>query len=241
MIEIIALRDHLSLGRRSLTEIATALSVSAMVGATLYNLGFFTPVEWSLISVLTVQDLLVGSTIALPPMTIAAGVALIFAHFIVNAPRRKLRTAFIIALLIIVGFVGAWYCLVGPYRSTIGHLGFSYLLLAGLAAALNLYFRSRKVALIWLGFSLAYVPFSVGVSDSLGTITSGSAAQTEIETDKTVISGRILRMTSGYAILFDGRAIDVIPLNKIRSMRRLYAKSPELDYLSSMSSSVSGS
>jgi hypothetical protein len=35
---IAALRDHLSLERRSLTEIATALSVTAMVGATPYNL-----------------------------------------------------------------------------------------------------------------------------------------------------------------------------------------------------------
>jgi hypothetical protein len=58
-----------------------------------------------------------------------------------------------------------------------------------------------------------------------------SAATTEVETDKGVISGRILRMTSGFAIIFDGKAIVVLPLTKIRSMRRLYTDTPEIDYL----------
>ena len=87
MIQIAVLRDQLSLDRRSLTEIATALSVAAMLGATLYNLGFFAPVEWSLISVLTVQDLLIGASIALLPMSVGAWLALLIARFIANAPQ----------------------------------------------------------------------------------------------------------------------------------------------------------
>ncbi|MER9643239.1 hypothetical protein [Mesorhizobium sp. M0239] len=112
-----------------------------------------------------------------------------------------------------------------------GHLAFAYLPLAGLAAIANLIFRMRTVGLVWLAFSLIYVPFSCGAADSLRTISNMSAATTEVETDKGVISGRILRMTSGFAIIFDGKAIVVLPLNKVRNMRRLYTATPEIDYL----------
>jgi hypothetical protein len=142
--------------------------------------------------------------------------------------------------MIVIGTLGAWCCLAGPYHSTIGHLGFSYLLVAGLAAAANLLVQSRKVAVAWLGFSLVYVPFSVGACDSLGTIANSAIETTEVKTESEVIAGRILRMTSGYAILFDGKAMNVIPLNKIRAMRRVYAKSPELDYLGNMMPSPGG-
>jgi len=236
MIELAALRGQLSLERRTLTEIATGLTVIAMVGATLYNLGFFAPVEWSLISVLSVQDLLIGSSVALLPMGFAAWIAWLVARFIANAPKRNRHHVLIAALLIVVGSAGAWAFLYGPYPSTMGHLGFSYLIIAGLAFIANRYFNSRNVVLLWLAFSLVYVPFSLGVSDSLGTIANVAAAQTEIETDRSVTTGRILRMTSSYAILFSGRSMDVIPLIKIRSMRRLYSKSPELDYLGSVAS-----
>lgn len=231
MIEIAAVRHHLSLERRSVTEIATGLSISAMVGATLYNLGFFAPVEWSLISVLTVQDLLIGASIALLPMSVAAWIALFIARFIADAPKRPVRTVAISMTLMAVGLAGSWYFYQGPHQSTGGHLGFAYLLLAGLASLSNLIFRARAVGLVWLAFSLIYVPFSCGAADSLRTVSSLSAATTEVETDKGVISGRILRMTSGFAIIFDGKAIVVLPLSKIRSMRRLYADTPEIDYL----------
>ena len=70
------LHGLLSFERRTLTEIATALSVVAIAGSTLYNLGFFAPIEWSLISLLTVQDLLVGAGVAAVPMAAAAWIAM---------------------------------------------------------------------------------------------------------------------------------------------------------------------
>ncbi|WP_146770389.1 hypothetical protein [Mesorhizobium hawassense] len=231
MIQIAVLRDQLSLDRRSLTEIATALSVTAMAGATLYNLGFFAPVEWSLISVLTVQDLLIGASIALLPMSIGAWLALLIARFIANGPERQIRTIGISIALVGFGLAGSWYFYVGPHQSTGGHLALAYLALAGLAAIANLVLRSRIVGLAWLAFSLIYVPFSFGAADSLRTISNGAAPTTEIETDRGVVSGRVLRMTSAFAILFDGKAVEVLPLNKVRSMRRLYSAAPESEYL----------
>lgn len=50
MIDRTMLKEHLALERRSITEIATGLSAVAVVGSTLYNFGFFAPIEWSLIS-----------------------------------------------------------------------------------------------------------------------------------------------------------------------------------------------
>ena len=231
MIQIAVLRDQLSLDRRSLTEIATALSVAAMLGATLYNLGFFAPVEWSLISVLTVQDLLIGASIALLPMSVGAWLALLIARFIANAPQRQMRTLGISIVMVAFGLTGSFYFYQGPHQSTGGHLAFAYLALAGLAAIANLILTSRTAGRVWLAFSLIYVPFCFGAADSLRKISNGSLATTEIETDRGLVRGRILRMTSGFAILFDGKAIEVLPLNKVRSMRRLYSASPEIDYL----------
>jgi hypothetical protein len=50
MIDRTVLKEHLAIERRPITEIATGLSAAAVAGATLYNFGFFAPIEWSLIS-----------------------------------------------------------------------------------------------------------------------------------------------------------------------------------------------
>lgn len=231
MIEVALLRQHLSLEKRSLTEIATALSVTAMVGATLYNLGFFAPVEWSLLSILSVQDLLIGASMALLPMAIAAWLALLFGRFIGRAPERPRRALLIALPLVVLGTAAACYFYYGDHRSTIWHLATSWLALGGLAAIANLIFRTRVLPLLWLAFSLVYIPFSAGIADSLGLVSNPAAPISEIETDHAMIKGTILRMTSGYAIIFEGRSMAVLPLSKIRSMRRLYTASPEIDYL----------
>jgi hypothetical protein len=177
------LKEHLALERRSFTEIATGLSAIAVIGATLYNLGFFAPIEWSLISLLTVQDLLIGAGVAAIPMAAAAWAALLVGRLIRIAPSRKIPTMLIGVPVLVVASVGFQYFFEGPSQWTIGHLACGYLMLGVIAAGANVLIKSRRIPVLWLAFSLLYIPTAVGVSDS--AVASGpNRAVSEIETDR---------------------------------------------------------
>jgi hypothetical protein len=224
------LHGLLSFERRTLTEIATALSVVAIAGSTLYNLGFFAPIEWSLISVLSVQDLLIGASTALLPMGIAMWLAGLLAKFIGSGAQRPRRTLVISLAILAAGTIAAWYFMYGPRPWTTGHLASAYLALGALAAIFNMRIKARFAAEAWLAFSLFYIPFCVGVGDSLGTM-NGSATTATIVTDRANIPGRILRVTSAYIMVFNGKSISVLPLSKVLRIDRLFDASPERDYL----------
>lgn len=85
--------------------------------------------------------------------------------------------------------------------------------------------------MLWLAFSLLYIPTAVGVSDS--AVASGpNRAVSEIETDRGVVRGRVVRVTSAYPLIARENAIVTMPMSKVREVRRLYVKSPEADFLS---------
>lgn len=237
MINTAKLREFVALERRSLTEIATASSIVAVVGATLYNLGFFAPIEWSLVSLLTVQDLLVGAAVALLPMLGAAWAALIGAKLILSAPRYKVRTLAIAVPLLALSSIGFQVFFVGPLQSTIAHLASGYLAIAALAGLVNLAFNSRHIATAWLGLSLLYIPFSLGVADSLAS-SSVNKGMSEIESDRGVLAGRVVRITSTYVLLATEGSIVTLPLSKVRGIKRVYVQSPEADFLKLAAPSV---
>jgi xanthine/uracil/vitamin C permease (AzgA family) len=118
----------------------------------------------------------------------------------------------------------------GPRPWTTGHLASAYLALGALAAIFNMRIKARFAAEAWLAFSLFYIPFCVGVGDSLGTM-NGSATTATIVTDRANIPGRILRVTSAYIMVFNGKSISVLPLSKVLRIDRLFDASPERDYL----------
>ena len=230
MIDRSLMKEHLALDRRTITELATAISAIAVIGATLYNLGFFAPIEWSLISLLTVQDMLVGAVIAAAPMTVAAWVAFLIGRLIRFAPERRLLTLALGVPAFAVAGIGFGVFLSGPLQWTFGHLASGYLLLGMLATGSNIVLRSKRLPLIWLVFSLLYIPTSVGISDSLAA--SGPQRPiSEVETDRTVMRGSVIRITSAYLLFERHNTIVTMPMIKVREVRRLYAHSPETDFL----------
>lgn len=224
------LHGLLSFERRTLTEIVTALSVVAVAGSTLYNLGFFAPIEWSLIAVLSVQDLLIGASTALLPMGIAMWLAGMLARFIGRGAHKPGQTFLISLALLAISAGAACYFLYGPQPWTTAHLAFAYLALGAIVAMINIRMKVRFAVEAWLAFSLLYIPFCVGVGDSLGTMRSRVTTAT-ILTDRANITGRILRVTSAYVLVFDGKSISVLPLSKVQRIDRRFASSPESDYL----------
>lgn len=116
-------RQQLALEKRSVSEIATALSIVAVAGATLYNIGYFAPVERSLVSLLTVQDLLFGTAIALLPMVGAVVLSFTISRWIKAAPERP-RLAIVLGLAsLLAGTFGFKYFFYSTPPSTLGHLG----------------------------------------------------------------------------------------------------------------------
>lgn len=234
MIDRALLKDHLALDRRSVTELATGLSAIAVVGATLYNLGFFAPIEWSLISLLTVQDLLVGAVVAAVPMVAAAWAALVIGRLIQAAPSHMGLTLLIGTPTLAASALGFYYFFSGSGQSTLGHLASGYLGLGVMAAAANIFLESKLMPSLWLVFSLLYIPTVLGMSDSAAASGSNRAIS-EVETDRGVILGRVVRVTSAYLLIARDDAIVTMPMSKVREVRRLYVQSPEADFLSGTS------
>jgi len=230
MIDRTILKEHLALERRSITEIATGLSAAAVVGSTLYNLGFFAPIEWSLISLLTVQDLLVGAGVAAIPMAAAAWAAMIIGRLIRAAPERKVRAMVIGIPVLVVAGIGFSTFFSGPLQWTLGHLACGYLVLGVAAAGANMLMRSRHLPMAWLVFSLIYIPTVVGMSDSM-TASAPGRPVSEIETDRGVLRGSLVRVTSAYLLMAQNNTIITMPMSKVREVRRLYVQSPEADFL----------
>lgn len=230
MIDRTVLKEHLALERRSITEIATGLSAAAVVGATLYNLGFFAPIEWSLVSLLTVQDLLVGAGVAAVPMTAAAWIAMLMGRLIRSAPKRKLiAIAAGIPVFVLAG-IGFGTFFSGPLQWTLGHMACGYLMLGVVAAGANMLLKSRYLPMAWLIFSLIYIPTVLGMSDSIAASATGRPIS-EIETDRGVVRGSVVRVTSAYLLIAQGNTIITMPMSKVREVRRLFVQSPEADFL----------
>ena len=50
----------------------------------------------------------------------------------------------------------------------------------------------------------------------------GAGQLSEIVSDQEPVRGKVLRMTSGYLLVFDGDAAVTFPMSKIKSVRRLF-------------------
>ena len=223
-------RDQLALDRRSLTELATGLSVIAVAGATLYNLGFFAPIEWSLISLLTVQDLLIRAAVAVVPMAIATWMAMVMGTIIRLAPSHRKTVLLAAVPAFAISGYGAHHFYDGPAQSTLGHLASGYLFLWVLAAVINAFVAWKHMRTFWLVFSLLYIPVASGMSDSAAAVRV-TRPISEIETDRTVFVGHVVRVTSAYLLIARGNQIVTMPMSKVREVRRLYNQSPEADFL----------
>lgn len=230
MISRSAIKEHLALDRRSFTELATGFTAIAVAGATLYNLGYFSPIEWSLISLLTVQDLLIGSAIGAIPMAVSAGLALVFGRLIILAPLHKARALVVAGLALAATGFGFIHFYSGPGQSTLGHMACGYLALGVIAAAMNVVVNWRHMANLWLVFSLLYIPTVLGMTDSAAA-TDTTRALSEIETDRGVMQGRIVRVTSAYVLIAKDHAIITMPMNKVREIRWFFVDSPAADFL----------
>jgi hypothetical protein len=225
-----AIKNGLALDRRTFTELAAGFSAVAVAGATLYNLGFFAPLEWSLISLLTVQDLLTGAAIAAAPMAACGWLAVMLGRLIKLAPSRvPAALAAGIPALGITGF-GFYYFYSGPGQWTLGHLACGYLALGVIAAGINILIGYRHLPALWLVFSLVYIPTVLGMSNSV-TATGPGRPVSEIVTDKEVIQGRVVRVTSAFLLIARDNTVITMPMSKVREIRRIFLSSPEDDFL----------
>ena len=230
MISPARIKDSLALDRRSFTEIATGFTAVAVAGATLYNLGYFAPIEWSLISLLTVQDLLIGSALGAIPMAVSAAFALLFGRMIDLAPsHRPAALAVGLPMLALTGF-GFFHFYSGPGQSTLGHMSCGYLALGLIAIGTNAVIGWRHTAKVWLVFSLLYIPSVLGMTDSAAA-TDPRRPLSEIETDRDVIRGRIVRVTSAYVLISSDKAVVTMPMKNVREIRWFFVDSPAADFL----------
>jgi hypothetical protein len=105
-----------------------------------------------------------------------------------------------------------------------------YLVLGLIAAGANDLINWRHTANLWLPVSLLYIPTVLGMTDS-ATATDPARAMSEIETDRGVIQGRSVRVTSAYVLIAQDHAIVTMPMNKVREIRWFFVESPAAHFL----------
>jgi hypothetical protein len=106
----------------------------------------------------------------------------------------------------------------------------SHLILGVIAAGANVLMKWQHMPIVWLVFSLIYIPTVVGMSDSIAASAPGRPVS-EIETDRGVLRGSVVRVTSAYLVIAQDNTIITMPMSKVREVRRLFVQSPEADFL----------
>ncbi len=141
-------------------------------------------------------------------MAISAAFALAFGRLISHAPsRRAMVLTARASLRFTVTAFGFFHFYSGPAQSTLGHMACGYLTIGVISAAANAAVNWRHSANLWLLFSLLYIPTVLGLADS-ATATDPARALSEIETDRGVVVGRIVRVTSAYVLIAKGKCRD---------------------------------
>jgi hypothetical protein len=53
----------------------------------------------------------------------------------------------------------------------------------------------------------------------------------EIQTDKEILTGSVVRVTSAYLLIARSNEVVKMPLSRVREIRRQFVQSPEADFL----------
>ena len=202
------------------TEGVALATFAATAGAALYNIGAFSPVGLSLVSLLTIEDIFLGAATSFVLLVLLA-LAISLVMLISNSTSRTFRSA--------AGWSTTFF-LLGIMIYTFwaeNILRFAIVLIAFLSLLIFVLVRrwrerKRGHLLVMACAYLAAGAFGSGVAISEGVLGSiGNASNTIVSlSDGSVISGKLFRATSSYLFLVNDKDLSVVPLSEVRSFNR---------------------
>jgi peptidoglycan/LPS O-acetylase OafA/YrhL len=204
----------------SLGEAATLVATGSVVASALYNYGFFVAEDWNYVSLLSLQDLALGTLAALPiVLTMSVGGL----HFFNDALHPDSRTS---SRNLAIGVLGL--CLVAGVTWFIPDNSGSILFyacagilvaFAALMIAVKLLKPSRVFVIILVGIFLVALPVAIGaISFSERATQSNSSTTIVTFADNTRTNVKMMRVSSSYIFYY---VEDVFEIAKLSDVKRL--------------------
>lgn len=203
------------------SEVLAAGTALSAAGATLYQFGFYSSFGTSFLTLLNVQDLLLGAAICLP-LALVATAMLLFASSIDNALRTNnaLRNATYISFAAGIAIASAVELSTsGDFQTApfvfIAFLGIVALILSffGRLSQYNIFYPLMIIV-------LTIFPAALGTSKYFDIKSQRHPKIADVITEKNTLTGLLIATTSGYVFLDDGTATLVIPISEVKMIKR---------------------
>lgn len=196
-------------------EAIAVISSLSLVAATVYNVGFFAPTDVSLVYLLSAQDLLLGTSLAVLPVASALYMAM-SAIRAVNLLSSERAPWWILPLIAMVCASLTYWAVLevkdGNYSLS---LNLAYFVLLALAAWGNRRFKWPYFAATIVISSIFYFVAVTGYNAYQSTINPLTAMRSSILlSNYRNIEGTIFRYTSGY-IFLQNETFSILPTSEI--------------------------
>ena len=227
----IKLKGDLGIG-----EITAATTLASVAMSALYNFGFFFPIEWSLVSLLSIQDLVLGTLYALFPaaLSVVATLGVLSARKSAQRGETEALTGTKKNIHIPWREINTF----GPFALSLSVAAYAYLfqrplfvyclVMLGLmliTSVMRFVLRHKERIVFWeflIAFSFLYLPVGLGIANVYALTDQSRRAITEITMqDKTVHRGVLFRTTSDYMFLRTAGAVRIVPMNQVSNVLRL--------------------
>jgi hypothetical protein len=198
-------------------EALTALTLLSILGGATYNIGYFSVSNVGYVSLLSVQDMIIGVAFAALAIT-ASFISLraTFYWFRISVSTKNVWAVIVITAVFYAISIALFFYL--PPAIILN--AFSALMVAFL---LTFALIQRAIKKDWFVL-LSVVSISMFLLWAVGMSTFLSAANGQSERSRAVLSdgveapGRIVRVTSGYVFILAGAELRVVPLARISTM-----------------------
>jgi hypothetical protein len=214
---------HIKQAISPVEAVAASTAGSAVVSA-VYNYGFFSELDGSMISWLTVQDLIVGAAIAFLPTALLVQILLSILKPAVEGSKIAFYVLITIFVLTSIAIL-TLYLIVGGKIWTQAFITFaliSYLVSAIVIKSFD--FRSA-IGIISLALCSYNAAYSAGRLMYIFSMYGYEEPITEIFTsDNKIYTGKLIRVTSEYSFVFDGNLVTIINNRNVTAVKMLRAK-----------------
>ena len=201
------------------TEAVAAATAISTVGAMLFQIGLIGPTGASTLSILTLQDILLGAAVCLPLIFLGAAMSVLIYVMASRHPVR--RGIFLVSIAAICG-VATTVLIEVISKDTGPSVGVALLVFfamsVGVIANMNIE-KTVKVATI-LVISLC-LPFGLGNYYSWIARDESRPNNAVVKTKEKEIAGRMLANTTNYILLITDGELVVTPVKDVVEFRRI--------------------
>ena len=217
-------------GEVGVVEAVTAATATSVAVSAAFNIGYFSTLDVSLVSWMSVQDLVFGAAGAFIPTLVGAQLLTLGARSLEDKPSLRIRVFIGLGVALVVVFfasaISDWFEFF-PNSKIFGrfvtYLGFS--LFFGILFALGAYSLRSVYGAIVAALAAFSLPYYIGKTFYYNDISMLEPnVELLIKDVPDAIRGRLLKSTTNNTFLFDGNYVTAIRNDDIRKLLFLTPK-----------------